>query len=565
MKQISVSAKLISLVTVLILVNIFIATMAIDKMLAVNGLLTHVIGTEVPRMEQGMALRDLLRRLNGVEKTLLDADNKANISIYVKEIEDLSDAFKKQRSLAAASATEEGKSRLERIQETFFRWREVNSQIQHLATAGEYKSALTLSNVKNRTSMEELQGEITQLVRLNKNIMDEESVKTDLAFNGAKHILLQIIVTVVLFGAFLALLSLRTIGRTMNEIIERLNANSGRLAQAAQQIVQSSKNLSKASAEQTHSLERTSSSVREMDIMVRKTADNAKKASDLSTVSQKVANHGQEVVQDMISTIKDINIANNKIMQKIDESNEQISDIVKVISEIGEKTKVINDIVLQTKLLSFNASVEAARAGDNGKGFAVVAEEVRNLAQMSGSAAREIEFIISQSVHKVEAIVGETKAKVQRLVVEGNSVVELGEKVAGQCGQALGEIVSNVTTVNQMAVDISKSSSEQALGIEEIMKAVNDLDRVTLENTAVSVEVARVGDELSKEAGGLRGTVSILLQAINGGDFSMKSISEAIQERRAQILPFVRRDEPMADQTDGPDVETTRDKIKRVS
>src|SRR6202007_2185187 len=117
---------------------------------------------------------------------------------------------------------------------------------------------------------------------------------------------------------------------------------------------------------------------------------------------------------------------NDHVMDQIKQSNEKVADIVKVISEIGNKTKVINDIVFQTKLLSFNASVEAARAGEHGRGFAGVCRGVGNLAEMSGKSAKEISSLLEESVSRVETMVAETRQTVAGLMNRSRSIVETG-------------------------------------------------------------------------------------------------------------------------------------------
>jgi methyl-accepting chemotaxis protein len=187
-----------------------------------------------------------------------------------------------------------------------------------------------------------------------------------------------------------------------------------------------------------------------------------------------------------------------------------------VISDIGDKTKVINDIVFQTKLLSFNASVEAARAGEQGKGFAVVAEEVGNLARMSGNAAKEISDMLDQSILKVRTIVQETKSSVQNLVEQGKSKVASGSEIAKECGHVLEEIVVSVSTVSRMSGEISVASSEQAQGVQEITKAVHQLDEVTQKNSATTHETATAAQHLASQADSLKHIVENLVMTVDG-------------------------------------------------
>jgi methyl-accepting chemotaxis protein len=303
---------------------------------------------------------------------------------------------------------------------------------------------------------------------------------------------------------------------TLRQISEALDESSAQVSSAAGQIASSSEELSQAATEQASSLEETSSSVEEMSSMVNINTENAKNASENSEISKRQAERGRTVVTEMVQSMSQINESNNKIMTQINHSNDQMSEIVKVIQEIETKTKVINDIVFQTKLLSFNASVEAARAGEQGKGFAVVAEEVGNLAQMSGNAAKEISEMLASSIHKVEAIVNDTKSKVDVLIAEGKEKVAAGTKVAEECGEVLSEIVINVTSVATMASEISNASFEQSKGIQEITKAMGLLDQVTQTNAATSEEAASSAEQLSSQATSMKNQVLLLVATING-------------------------------------------------
>lgn len=302
----------------------------------------------------------------------------------------------------------------------------------------------------------------------------------------------------------------RSIGTTLDEA-------SSKVSSASSQIASASEELSQASNEQAASLQETSSSIEEISSMINTNTENAKQSALASGQSLENAEKGKAVVEQMIKAIDDISESNNSIMEQIDVSNKEMEDIVKVIGEIGTKTKVINDIVFQTKLLSFNASVEAARAGENGKGFAVVAEEVGNLAAMSGAAAIEISSMLDNSIQKVESIVKNSKEKIGRLVTDGKHNVEVGTRVANNCGEVLNEIVLSVTSVSKMVTEISSASQEQAQGVHEITKAIAQLDQVTQQNNASSSESSRAAGDLSNQAETLSSLVQELVQSIEGG------------------------------------------------
>lgn len=330
--------------------------------------------------------------------------------------------------------------------------------------------------------------------------------------------------TLILVVSFIGISSSLIVGfifstkmsKTINGIVHSLEGSAGEVSAAATQIASASEELSQATTEQAASLQETSSSIEEINSMINSNTENAKQSASASEQSLLNTEKGQMVVVQMIKAIGDINTSNNNIMEQINESNKEMEDIVKVIGEIGNKTKVINDIVFQTKLLSFNASVEAARAGENGKGFAVVAEEVGNLAAMSGAAALEISSMLDSSIQKVEGIVKNSKEKIGKLIDEGKINVETGTRIANNCGEVLNEIVNSVASVTTSVSEISSASQEQSQGVQEITKAIAQLDQVTQENTANSAESANAAEALSRQADMLKQLVQSLVLTMNG-------------------------------------------------
>lgn len=324
----------------------------------------------------------------------------------------------------------------------------------------------------------------------------------------------------VVTGAIFVVLFSKSLVSMLLKVSDALKESGFKVSAGATQIASTSQELSQANTEQSASLEETAASIEEMNSMIRKNADNARKTYEVSSLSKNTALEGKHVVAEMIRSIEDINSSNTNIMHAIDDSNKKMESIVQVIQAIGEKTKVINDIVFQTKLLSFNASVEAARAGEMGKGFSVVAEEVGSLAQMSGRAANEITEMLDSSISKVNEIVVDTKSRVERLVMDGKQKVDAGTKVAIRCREVLDEIVTNVENVNGLANEISNANEEQARGIEEISKAASMLEAVTQQNSIASDEAATAAESLSTQAELLNDLVQDLVHVVNGGNRS---------------------------------------------
>ena len=252
-----------------------------------------------------------------------------------------------------------------------------------------------------------------------------------------------------------------------------LASGANQVTQAAEQIASSSQSLSQASSEQAASLEETVATMEELTSMIRNNTENAKQASTLALSTRDVAVKGESEIRTLIDSI-----------QMISADSKRIAEI----------TSVIDDIAFQTNLLALNAAVEAARAGEQGKGFAVVAEAVRNLAQRSAESAKNISALIGGSVERIR----------------------LGSSQANQGGVVLAEIVTSVKKVADLNSEIAIASEEQFKGIEQIGQAMNQLDRVTQDNTAASEEAAAAAEELTAQAESLLGSVKSLNTVVDG-------------------------------------------------
>ncbi len=235
---------------------------------------------------------------------------------------------------------------------------------------------------------------------------------------------------------------------------------------ASKEIALGNSDLSRRTEEQAASLEETAASMEELTSTVKQNAENAKQANQLAYSASSVAQKGGHAVHEVVGT-----------MSAINESSRKIVDII----------SVINEIAFQTNILALNAAVEAARAGEQGRGFAVVATEVRNLAQRSASAAKEIKTLIDDSVTKVE----------------------VGTKLVDDAGKTMEEIVNAVKRVTDIMSEISAASSEQSKGIEQVNQTITQMDEVTQQNAALVEEAAAAAASLEDEAQNLSTSVSV--------------------------------------------------------
>nr|WP_293765034.1 methyl-accepting chemotaxis protein [uncultured Aquitalea sp.] len=252
----------------------------------------------------------------------------------------------------------------------------------------------------------------------------------------------------------------------LKDIVLNIKESTDAINTASQEIAAGNANLSGRTEQQAASLEETASSMEEITSTVRQNAENAKKANSLAIGASDIAARGGRVVGDVVSTMNEIN-----------DSAKKIVDII----------SVIDGIAFQTNILALNAAVEAARAGEQGRGFAVVASEVRNLAQRSAAAAKEIKSLIGNSVEKVES----------------------GSRLVDEAGRTMDEIVVSIRRVADIMSDISAASIEQSSGIEQVNLAVTQMDENTQKNAALVEEAAAAAESLEEQARHLADAVSI--------------------------------------------------------
>ncbi|SFD54863.1 methyl-accepting chemotaxis protein [Massilia yuzhufengensis] len=261
------------------------------------------------------------------------------------------------------------------------------------------------------------------------------------------------------------LAALKVMNGSLRKTVTEVRMGTDAIVTASQQIASGNLDLSARTEQQASSLEETASSMEELTSTVRQNSDSARQANMLALSAWEIAVRGGDVVAQVVSTMASINA-----------SSKQIRDII----------GVIDSIAFQTNILALNAAVEAARAGEQGRGFAVVASEVRNLAQRSAGAAKEIRTLITDSVSKVDA----------------------GGRLVDEAGSTMQEIVQGITRVTDIMSGIASASAEQTAGIEQVNAAITQMDSVTQHNAALVEEAAAAAESLQDQAATLAQLVS---------------------------------------------------------
>jgi methyl-accepting chemotaxis protein len=284
--------------------------------------------------------------------------------------------------------------------------------------------------------------------------------------------------------------ALNDMNGSLARIVGQVRSGTGAIASASSQIASGNMDLSSRTEAQASALEQTASSMIELTTTVRNNSDNARQANELAQSASEVAQRGGSVVSQVVDTMGSINASSRKI-----------ADII----------GVIDGIAFQTNILALNAAVEAARAGEQGRGFAVVASEVRNLAQRSANAAKEIKVLIADSVNKVGA----------------------GARLVEQAGSTMDEVVASVKRVSDIVGEITLANHEQTDGIEQINVAIGQMDQTTQQNAALVEEAAAAAAAMHDQAGALQEVVSQFRLAETPGHGTMRQPAPMLLERSA--------------------------------
>ncbi|MBC3932653.1 methyl-accepting chemotaxis protein [Undibacterium curvum] len=506
--NLKISAKLLTGFIALLVLTALIGVFSIYELARVNQSATDLGTNWMPSVKAAMGVKERLSRLRAQEAQMVFAENPEEVAKYIKRSKEAITGLKEnEQDYSRLISEAEERKAFEEYSKLAAEYLAISEKMMSLASAGNGAEAVAILRSESSKTNAKLRDQVDKLVELNAN-GGIKAYKDSIAVYERSRVLILIALAVsIVIGLTLAfwiagivsrplsyavqvaqtvaagdltsqievrssdetgllLNALREMNDSLKKVVTEVRHGTDEISHAASEIAHGNMDLSNRTESQASSLEETASSMEEITSTIQHNADNARQANQLSHSASEVAERGGQVVSEVVHTMGSIN-----------ESSKKIVDII----------AVIDGIAFQTNILALNAAVEAARAGEQGRGFAVVASEVRNLAQRSANAAKEIKELINDSVEKVEQ----------------------GTRLVDQAGSTMSEVVDSVKRVSDIISEITAAGLEQSAGISQINDAVSNMDTLTQQNAALVEEAAASAAELNEQTNRLSAVVSV--------------------------------------------------------
>lgn len=477
MIRMTVGKKLVTSTAAMLVLTLILGLAAVTTIDRLSERLDEAVNSTTKKIELINALNvaksDMLAAQRGVVMFSFGKDEagvqRANV-LFSSAVDRWSSSIAALRPLLE---TEEGRHLLGELEQRLVAWRGVFDEIKRVCSAGDPMTGIRLAVDKGVPIYEAAGKAAKRIDDIQTSLLDQDREAAAYMNTMSHWAVLPVVIASLLVGGVVVLV-VRRISNTLQVAAAELAQGAGQLTSAAAQVASSSQSLAQGASEQAASLEETSASTEEINSMAQKNNENSRAAAELVTQSQRKFAETKTSLDLMVAAMADINA-----------SGEKISKIIKVIDEIA----------FQTNILALNAAVEAARAGEAGMGFAVVADEVRSLAQRCAKAARETSELIEESV---------TKSNDGKLRVD-------------QVAAAIRTIATESDKVKTFVDDVNVGSNEQVQGIEQVAKAITQMEMVTQSAAATAEESASAAEELTAQAEMMKGIVDRLTSMVGGG------------------------------------------------
>ncbi len=491
-KETTLQKRLLILVTTLLLSQVALAYVATSRAKHLFARLEGVTRRELPSTRL-LTLADMLH--DGIRAVVMDGlyrraiGETGKLASVVKEAQEkqqtMLDVFKE---LEALPLSEESVHSIEEVKPLVTTY--VESAVRVLRTASSGEEGLLKGRLNDYVSQFEALEE--KLAELGKKIEDDARSQGDDGRNIVSLVIAWSVAGVIL-SLIMAYVVLQWTRGTFVRLAMNIGTNTRETTKATNTLVANATSVSESSVEQSAAIQETVSALSEMSSMIAQTSENIRTALQTAKDAQEKSSEGQQIMERLANSMK-----------LIQGANEDLQGIARVIANISSKTEIINDIVFKTQILSFNASIEAARAGQHGKGFAVVAEEVGNLAELSGTAARDIEALLEESTRKV----GTTLESITTRVGDGL-------RTSNHALGAFRAISEQVAEVNAQMNAINEATEQQELGISQANSAMKQMETTSQNNARAAAHVLDMANRTHQELGGLERNLDVLSEMLN--------------------------------------------------
>lgn len=525
--DLKIGVKLLTGFAALLFLTALIGIFSMIELARVNASATNLGNNWMPSVKATMAVKERVSRIRSQEAQMVYAENPEEVEKYISRTKEAIAGLKENEAEYEKLISEPAERALYGdYRKLITEYLQITDKMMAAVRAGNGAEAVTMLRTDSSRVNSKMRDLVDQLVKVNTEGGQKAYQDSIDTYNRSRILISSALVVSIVLGLLLAfwisqlvsaplrhavkvaqtvaagdltsqitvrskdetgmlLQALKDMNESLLKVVSEVRHGTEEIRHASTEIAHGNMDLSNRTETQASSLEETASSMEQITSTIHQSADNARQANQLSHSASEVAQRGGNVVAQVVDTMGSIN-----------ESSRKIVDII----------AVIDGIAFQTNILALNAAVEAARAGEQGRGFAVVASEVRNLAQRSAGAAKEIKELINDSVEKVAQ----------------------GSRLVDQAGSTMTEVVESVKRVSDIISEITAAGLEQSAGIAQINDAVTEMDTLTQQNAALVEEAAAAAASLQEQAEHLSDVVSVFrLQAGGGATVAPAPVSAA--------------------------------------
>lgn len=399
---------------------------------------------------------------------------------------------------------------IEEIKTYYNNWHPIRQKVISLLKEGKKDEAILITKNEGAQHVTQLNNKVQNLVLFAKNKALSFYTMTEKNYQRTNISTIIFLLLSLCLSVVANFVITKFIGNKFEHITYHLNNKTEHISEASDDFTQKSNSINNGAKEQAKLIKQTANDIGSISKITATNTQNALDSQKLTTECEQQTQSGQQAMNQVLSDIGKIKISSDKIFAQFKNTQNEFENFTNLIHEVGQKTKIINDIVFQTKILSFNASVEAARAGEHGKGFAIVAEEIANLANMSGDAAKEIFNSIADSTEKIRVTIDQSNSTVDKLIDQGTKTVESSIGSAEKCKSIFDKVSNSVSEINSKMNTVNELSHNQSEGIKNINSTISHLESLTDNYVKAAVGASKTVNQLNSSVEDLNNSTETL-------------------------------------------------------